>query len=55
MKFLLVPGLPLAALCLGIDPRTASVPPPVLSTLTTFPIAFAVILILCLLMRLARR
>ena len=54
MKYLLVSGLPFAAMSLGIDTRTASAPPLVLTVINTFPYAIAVILILCLLLRLAR-
>ncbi len=54
MKYLIVPCLPFAVMSFGIDTRTASAPPLVLTIINTFPYALAFILILCLLLRLSR-
>lgn len=55
MRLLLVPGLPLAAICLGIDTRIASAPPPVIAALDRFPFVLLTLIALLLLFAFARR
>ena len=55
MKLLLVPGLPLAAICLGIDTRIASAPSPVIAAIDRFPFVLLTLIALLLLFAFARR